>query len=181
MMSVHWVKADIRLRASRSDFDPSTSAQSPRVVVVKSLPLIGAGPVGLVHTQKSQVLKKEKTHVRCLTSVAYYRRRPGIVANEERAHKWNVCLSGIRFAMPSGIKKASRLRLLGRLSPTCPRLHSYFHRSKPSKARKAVGSPQNLQLRTFTVSSRSRPISHEIVNAMPCQIIDELEVLTLSP
>jgi len=44
-----------------------------------------------------------------------------------------------------------------------------------------VGSPQNLQLRTFTVSSRSRPISHEIVNAMPCQIIDELEVLTLSP
>jgi len=29
MMSVHWARADIRLRASGSDFDPSTSA-SPR-------------------------------------------------------------------------------------------------------------------------------------------------------
>jgi hypothetical protein len=32
------------------------------VGVVKSLPLIGAGPVGLVHTQKFQRFLKQKTH-----------------------------------------------------------------------------------------------------------------------
>jgi hypothetical protein len=31
--------------------------------VVKSLPLIGAGPVGLVRMQNLQLLKKEKTHL----------------------------------------------------------------------------------------------------------------------
>jgi hypothetical protein len=35
----------------------------PGVGVVKSLELIGSGPVGLVHTQKSQVFLKGKTHV----------------------------------------------------------------------------------------------------------------------
>ena len=44
MMSVHWVKANMRLRASRSDFDPQYVRSSPRRGVVKSLALIGAGP-----------------------------------------------------------------------------------------------------------------------------------------
>ena len=50
MMSVHWVKADIAV-ASRSDF-ASTSAQARGWGVVKSRPLMGAGPVVLIHTQE---------------------------------------------------------------------------------------------------------------------------------
>ena len=44
-------KADIRLRSSGSDFDPRVVRSSPRWGVVKSLALIGAGPVALLHTQ----------------------------------------------------------------------------------------------------------------------------------
>jgi hypothetical protein len=39
---------------------------------------------------------------------------------------WHTADPRIRFAMPSGIKKASRLRLLRRLSPTCHRASFIF-------------------------------------------------------
>jgi len=57
-MSVHWVKADMRLRASRSDFDPRVRSLKPTVGVVKSLALIGAGPVVLIHTQNLELNPK---------------------------------------------------------------------------------------------------------------------------
>jgi hypothetical protein len=60
-MSVHWVKADMRLRASRSDFDPRVRPLKPTVGVVKSLALIGAGPVVLVHTHKAGIKYKKPT------------------------------------------------------------------------------------------------------------------------
>src|ERR1700738_1170318 len=56
MMSVHRVQT-LQLRASRSDFDPRARPLKPRVGVVKSLALIGAGPVGLIRTQKSHFFK----------------------------------------------------------------------------------------------------------------------------
>ena len=58
MMSVHWAKADIRLRASGSDFDPRVRPQA-HGGVVKSLALTGAGPVGLLCTQKVGIKYKK--------------------------------------------------------------------------------------------------------------------------
>ena len=57
-MSVHWAKADIRLRASGSDFDPRVRPQA-HGGVVKSLALTGAGPVGLLCTQKVGIKYKK--------------------------------------------------------------------------------------------------------------------------
>jgi hypothetical protein len=50
-----------------------------------------------------------------------------------------LCPRGIRFAMPSGIKKASRLRLLGRLSPTCPRASFIFPCQAVTERRRQKG------------------------------------------
>src|SRR3984893_143754 len=52
MMSVHWVKADMRLQASRSDLPREYVRSSRRWGVVKSLEHLARGPVGLLHTQK---------------------------------------------------------------------------------------------------------------------------------
>src|ERR1700730_111376 len=51
MMSVHWVKADMRLRASRSDLTREYVRSSRRWGVVKNLEHLARGPVGLVRTQ----------------------------------------------------------------------------------------------------------------------------------
>jgi hypothetical protein len=62
MMSVHWVKADMRLRASRSDFDP-------RVRPLK--PTVGGGQISGAYRRrtdgphshaKSPFFLKQKTH-----------------------------------------------------------------------------------------------------------------------
>ena len=58
-MSVHWVKADIAVATSRSDFDRRVRPLKPTVGVVKSLALIGAGPVGLVHTHRVGIKYKK--------------------------------------------------------------------------------------------------------------------------
>jgi hypothetical protein len=56
----------LRLRASRSDFDPKrvyddkrVSQLKPGMGVVKSLEHIGSGPVGLIHTQKIEIKYKK--------------------------------------------------------------------------------------------------------------------------
>ena len=59
--TVSGLKQTLRLRASRSDFWPArTSAQAHGWGVVKSLELIGSGPVVLVHTQNLRFFYKEK-------------------------------------------------------------------------------------------------------------------------
>jgi len=58
MMSVHGGKADIAV-ASRSDF-ASTSAQARGWGVVKSLPLMGAGPAGPHSHAKGSVFSDKK-------------------------------------------------------------------------------------------------------------------------
>jgi len=60
-MSVHWAKADIRLRASGSEFDARVRPVKPTWGMVKSLALIGAGPVGLVRTQKFGIQSEKPT------------------------------------------------------------------------------------------------------------------------
>src|SRR5712671_7393265 len=72
MMSVHWVKADIAcehrdLILTRSAYDhkrvrPLKSGWG----VVKSLGLIGCGPVGLVHTQKIEAQSEKPTWTKAL-------------------------------------------------------------------------------------------------------------------
>ena len=62
-----WVKADISLPASRSDFDPKRLTisecvrSSPWWGVVKSLGYYRRGPVGLVHTRKAGIKYKKPT------------------------------------------------------------------------------------------------------------------------
>ncbi len=59
-MSVHWVKADIAV-ASIWDLILTRECghSSHGVGVVKSLELIGSGPVGLVHRQKVRFFQKK--------------------------------------------------------------------------------------------------------------------------
>ena len=49
------------------------------------------------------------------------------------------CPRGIPFVMPGGIKKASRLRLLGRLSPTCRRASFIFPCQAVTERRRQKG------------------------------------------
>src|SRR6266404_1085325 len=71
MMSVHWVKADMRLRASRSDFDP-------RVRPLK--PTVGGGQIsgayrrrtgGPGSSAKSSLFSEEKPHCFALSFSAF--------------------------------------------------------------------------------------------------------------
>lgn len=57
---IHWGKADIA-GFERRDLilTASTSAPARGWGVVKSLPLIGAGPVGLIHTRKVEIKYKK--------------------------------------------------------------------------------------------------------------------------
>src|SRR5258705_5042155 len=61
MMSVHWAKADIRLRA----LDPILTldyVRSKPTVGGKSLALIGAGPAGLLRSQKTGIKYKKPSY-----------------------------------------------------------------------------------------------------------------------
>src|SRR5437879_5577633 len=60
MMSVHWAKADMRLRASRSDFDPRVPPLKPTGGGWSNRWRDeGCGPVGLVHTHKVGIKYKK--------------------------------------------------------------------------------------------------------------------------
>src|ERR1700675_3390094 len=59
MMSVHWVKADMGCERRDLILTSEYVRTSPRWGVVKSLALIGAEPVGLVHSKKFGIKYKE--------------------------------------------------------------------------------------------------------------------------
>jgi hypothetical protein len=62
MMSVHWVKADIAVASVEIlILTREYVRSSPRVGVVKSLELIGSGPVVLIHTQDFRIEYKKPT------------------------------------------------------------------------------------------------------------------------